>query len=268
MCGVPGVRFDAGDESLREGVVADRDRASHEPGQVGGVVLRFARGGGRGELLERRGRAVGVCKSGMGHGRRCQADDQAVRVSNRVGARFEPLEPSGNLCCATAKRVDPRLCAAYVQEVARCLDLEARGEPVRDLECFVDAAGVDQRFDSAQRHQVEHLVEPAGGRECDPGVELVESRLGPLVGPQLEAEVIVEDSHLASQSAIRRDPDRLAHVIEATRLSEPSASKAEIAEACAATVPGRARRRARVLVGRTRVRCHFRRAGSPHARPP
>ena len=36
------------------------------------------------------------------------------------------------------------------------------------------------------------------------------------------------------QSAIRRDPDRLAHLIEATRLSEPSTSKAKI--------PKRARR--------------------------
>ena len=230
MCGVPGVRFDAGDEALREGVVADRDGASHEPGQVGGVVLRFARGGGGGELLERRGGAVGVRKSGMDHGRRCQADHQDVCVPDGVGARFEPLEPSGTPRCGTAKRVDASLRAAYVHEVARRLHLEARREPVCDPERLVDAAGIDQRIDPAQRHQVENLVEPAGGRERDPGVELVEGRLRPFVDPQLDAEVVVEDPHLASQSGVRGEPDRLAHIVEAAGISDSAAGEAEVAE--------------------------------------
>ena len=45
MFGVAVVRLDAGDESLREGAVVERDGASHERGQVCGVVLGLARAG-------------------------------------------------------------------------------------------------------------------------------------------------------------------------------------------------------------------------------
>ena len=166
----------------------------------------------------------------MSYGRRGQADHEGVGVPGCARAGCEPLEPSGNLCCGTAKCVDARLGAAYVQQVARCLDLEPRGEPVCDVERLVDATRVDQRIDSGERDQVDDLGESAGGCEGCPGVELVEGRLRPFVGPQLDAEVVVEDSHFSSLSGVGRQPDCLAHVVEATRIADSSASEAEVAE--------------------------------------
>ena len=189
-------------------------------------------------------RAVGVCQSGVSYGRRGQADHERVGVPGCARAGCEPLEPSGNLCCGTTKCVDARLGAAYVQQVARCLDLEPRGEPVSasSASSMRPASISGSILVSVIRSMIS--VSPQAAAKADPGVELVECRLGPFVGPQQDAEVVVEDADFAALSGFGRQPDCLAHVVDATRHLRVFREQSRGSRACAPIGPARADRRA------------------------
>ena len=96
------------------------------------------------------------------------------------------------------------------------------------------------------------LGDPAPLAEVDPLPAGVERRLRPLVLPDGDREVVVQDGRGAALALLERERERPAHVLEPLPLAQVGAGRAAEAERRAPARAGRARRRARAPARRPR----------------